>query len=283
MLGLAGIPATAGFIGKFYLIDAAVCGGYTWLGVVIVIGSMISLGYYLPGDRRDVDARGSRRRHPAADGPRHRPAGARGRLAGARRLPAGRRRARTEVAGAARPPPARGRLRGGPRAAPRRSSSGSSPSRCSTWSRTPARRSSGCSEPGRRRRSRQRPLKFYVLRRPSKATPGLASCSTSTASCTSARSRSMERTQALSAPARDRGACGCSRTRRPSSRQGRGRAAAGLWASMSPRPRCRHHLRPPPCATAWTAAIESVRLLVREALLEDLERAEAALGRAGAP
>jgi NADH-quinone oxidoreductase subunit N len=48
MLGLAGIPATAGFIGKFYLIDAAVRGGYTWLGVIIVIGSMISLGYYLP-------------------------------------------------------------------------------------------------------------------------------------------------------------------------------------------------------------------------------------------
>ena len=48
MLGLAGIPATAGFIGKFYLIDAAVSGGYTWLGVTIVIGSMISLGYYLP-------------------------------------------------------------------------------------------------------------------------------------------------------------------------------------------------------------------------------------------
>ncbi len=48
MLSLAGIPATAGFIGKFYLIDAAVANGYTWLGVVIVIGSMISLGYYLP-------------------------------------------------------------------------------------------------------------------------------------------------------------------------------------------------------------------------------------------
>ena len=48
MLGLAGIPATAGFIGKFYLIDAAVSGGYTWLGVAIVVGSMISLGYYLP-------------------------------------------------------------------------------------------------------------------------------------------------------------------------------------------------------------------------------------------
>jgi NADH-quinone oxidoreductase subunit N len=41
------MPATAGFIGKFTLIDAAADGGYTWLGVVIVIGSMISLGYYL--------------------------------------------------------------------------------------------------------------------------------------------------------------------------------------------------------------------------------------------
>ena len=47
MLGLAGIPATAGFIGKFYLIDAAIDGEYTWLGVFIVIGSMVSLAYYL--------------------------------------------------------------------------------------------------------------------------------------------------------------------------------------------------------------------------------------------
>ena len=47
MLSLSGIPATAGFIGKFYVIDAAVDGGYTWLGVVIVVGSMVSLAYYL--------------------------------------------------------------------------------------------------------------------------------------------------------------------------------------------------------------------------------------------
>jgi NADH-quinone oxidoreductase subunit N len=47
MLSLAGIPATAGFIGKFYLIDAADDGGYTWLGIVIAIGSMLSLAYYL--------------------------------------------------------------------------------------------------------------------------------------------------------------------------------------------------------------------------------------------
>jgi NADH-quinone oxidoreductase subunit N len=47
MLSLAGFPATAGFIGKFYLIDASVSGDYTWLGIVIVIGSVVSLAYYL--------------------------------------------------------------------------------------------------------------------------------------------------------------------------------------------------------------------------------------------
>ncbi len=47
MLALAGIPGTAGFIGKFQLIHALVNGDYTWLGIVLVIGSMISLGYYL--------------------------------------------------------------------------------------------------------------------------------------------------------------------------------------------------------------------------------------------
>jgi NADH-quinone oxidoreductase subunit N len=47
MLSLAGVPATAGFIGKFYLIDAAVAGDYAWLGVVIVIGAVVSYAYYL--------------------------------------------------------------------------------------------------------------------------------------------------------------------------------------------------------------------------------------------
>ena len=47
MLSLAGIPGTVGFIGKFQLIHALVDGHYTWLGLVLVIGSMISLGYYL--------------------------------------------------------------------------------------------------------------------------------------------------------------------------------------------------------------------------------------------
>jgi NADH-quinone oxidoreductase subunit N len=47
MLALAGLPGTAGFIGKFFLIEAAVDGDFTWLGVMIVIGTMISLAYYL--------------------------------------------------------------------------------------------------------------------------------------------------------------------------------------------------------------------------------------------
>jgi NADH-quinone oxidoreductase subunit N len=47
MLGLAGIPATGGFIGKFRIIEALVDGGYTWLGIVIVLGSAVSLAYYL--------------------------------------------------------------------------------------------------------------------------------------------------------------------------------------------------------------------------------------------
>ena len=47
MLALAGFPATAGFFGKIYLINAAVDNGYAWLGIVIVLGSAVSLAYYL--------------------------------------------------------------------------------------------------------------------------------------------------------------------------------------------------------------------------------------------
>jgi NADH-quinone oxidoreductase subunit N len=47
MLGLAGIPGTVGFIAKFQLIHSLVNGDYTWLAIVLVVGSMISLGYYL--------------------------------------------------------------------------------------------------------------------------------------------------------------------------------------------------------------------------------------------
>jgi NADH-quinone oxidoreductase subunit N len=47
MLALAGLPGTAGFIGKLFLIESAVDGDYTWLAVMIAVGTMISLAYYL--------------------------------------------------------------------------------------------------------------------------------------------------------------------------------------------------------------------------------------------
>ncbi|MGE5199242.1 MAG: NADH-quinone oxidoreductase subunit N [Rhodospirillaceae bacterium] len=47
MLALAGLPATSGFMGKLYLIEAAADADHTYLGVAIVIGAMISLVYYL--------------------------------------------------------------------------------------------------------------------------------------------------------------------------------------------------------------------------------------------
>jgi NADH-quinone oxidoreductase subunit N len=42
-----GLPGTSGFMGKLFLIEASVDGDYTWLGVAIVIGTMVSLAYYL--------------------------------------------------------------------------------------------------------------------------------------------------------------------------------------------------------------------------------------------
>ncbi len=46
-LSLAGLPPTAGFIGKFYLFNAAVQAGLTWLAVVGVVNALISVYYYL--------------------------------------------------------------------------------------------------------------------------------------------------------------------------------------------------------------------------------------------
>lgn len=47
MFSLAGIPPMAGFFGKYYLFAAAIESGYTWLAIVGVIGSMISVYYYI--------------------------------------------------------------------------------------------------------------------------------------------------------------------------------------------------------------------------------------------
>jgi NADH-quinone oxidoreductase subunit N len=48
MLSLLGFPGTFGFIGKWYLISAALRQGEALLPIVAMIGSGISIGYYLP-------------------------------------------------------------------------------------------------------------------------------------------------------------------------------------------------------------------------------------------
>jgi NADH-quinone oxidoreductase subunit N len=47
MLSLAGIPITAGFIGKFYVIAAGIDSSLWWLVAAVVLGSAIGLYYYL--------------------------------------------------------------------------------------------------------------------------------------------------------------------------------------------------------------------------------------------
>jgi len=46
LLSLAGIPCTAGFIGKWWLFGAAIRVHLVWLAVVAVLNSVISLYYY---------------------------------------------------------------------------------------------------------------------------------------------------------------------------------------------------------------------------------------------
>ncbi len=47
MLSLTGIPPFAGFFGKYYLFAAAIESGYTWLAIVAVIASIISIYFYI--------------------------------------------------------------------------------------------------------------------------------------------------------------------------------------------------------------------------------------------
>jgi len=47
MISLGGIPATAGFIGKFFVFKSAIEKDFAWLAVVGVANSLVSLGYYL--------------------------------------------------------------------------------------------------------------------------------------------------------------------------------------------------------------------------------------------
>jgi len=47
MFSLAGIPLTAGFLGKFYLFRALVNGGFYWIAALGLVGAVIATYYYL--------------------------------------------------------------------------------------------------------------------------------------------------------------------------------------------------------------------------------------------
>lgn len=47
LFSLAGMPPTAGFIGKFYIFSGAIQSGYIWLAVIGVLNSAASVYYYL--------------------------------------------------------------------------------------------------------------------------------------------------------------------------------------------------------------------------------------------
>src|SRR6185369_3432199 len=47
LLSLTGIPPLVGFVGKLYLIEAAVNAGYIWLALFVVLNSAVAAYYYL--------------------------------------------------------------------------------------------------------------------------------------------------------------------------------------------------------------------------------------------
>jgi NADH-quinone oxidoreductase subunit N len=47
MLGFAGFPLTGGFVGKVYVFAAAYRHGWTWLVIIGVLATLVSLYYYL--------------------------------------------------------------------------------------------------------------------------------------------------------------------------------------------------------------------------------------------
>lgn len=47
LLSLAGFPPFAGFVGKFFVFNAAVSAGYVWLAIIGVLNSLVSVYYYL--------------------------------------------------------------------------------------------------------------------------------------------------------------------------------------------------------------------------------------------
>src|SRR5690606_23869929 len=47
LFSLAGFPLTAGFMGKLYILRAAISAGYPHLAVALVVASLISYFYYI--------------------------------------------------------------------------------------------------------------------------------------------------------------------------------------------------------------------------------------------
>jgi NADH-quinone oxidoreductase subunit N len=47
LLSLGGFPPLAGFIGKWYVFTAAIKAGYTWLAIIGVLTSVVSVFFYL--------------------------------------------------------------------------------------------------------------------------------------------------------------------------------------------------------------------------------------------
>lgn len=47
LLSLIGLPPTAGFFGKYYLFTAAIQQGFTWLAIIGIVNSILSVYYYL--------------------------------------------------------------------------------------------------------------------------------------------------------------------------------------------------------------------------------------------
>jgi NADH-quinone oxidoreductase subunit N len=72
MLGFMGLPLTGGFVGKFYVFSAAYDAGSTWLVIVGVVATAISLYYYLGVVRamymRTADLRASTEARPVVAG-----------------------------------------------------------------------------------------------------------------------------------------------------------------------------------------------------------------------
>jgi NADH-quinone oxidoreductase subunit N len=64
-LALAGLPPTAGFLGKILILSTAASTGYVWLGAALVIGTAISLYAYAKIIRAMYETNDEHRTHDA--------------------------------------------------------------------------------------------------------------------------------------------------------------------------------------------------------------------------